>query len=137
MGLLTLVISIIAGYFLLAHLGLYGIFFICFSGLLITLGCLVSLFPAVILQGVVTHISLFKWFTLNHSLTISFSLYLDNISYSFALLTTLIAIFVQIYAFAYFRYEPNVDRLLLFLNSFVASMLLLVLAGNLVVLFLG
>ena len=53
------------------------------------------------------------------------------------MLTLTIALFVQAYAFAYFRYEPNVDRLLLFLNSFVASMVLLVLAGNLVVLFLG
>lgn len=124
-------------YFLLPYLGLYGVFFTCVSGLGFVLLALASIFPAIVLKGVVTQINLFKWFTLSHSLVITFSLYVDNISYSFALLTTLIAFFVQVYAFAYFRYEPNVDRLLLFLNSFVASMLLLVLAGNLVVLFLG
>ena len=63
--------------------------------------------------------------------------YLDVVSFSFALLTTTIAVFVNLYAFSYFRYEPNVDRLLLFINSFVISMVILVFAGNLALLFMG
>lgn len=51
------------------------------------------------------------------------------------LLTVSIAFFVYIYAFSYFRYEPHVDRLLIFLNLFVISMILLVIAGNMIVLF--
>lgn len=68
---------------------------------------------------------------------VHFEFYLDIISFSFALLTTSIAVFVNAYAFSYFRYEPNVDRLILFLNSFVISMVLLVFAGNLALLFMG
>jgi NADH-quinone oxidoreductase subunit L len=68
---------------------------------------------------------------------VHFELLFDTVSFSFAFLTASIALFVNIYAFAYFRYEPNVDRLIIFLNAFVISMLLLVLSGNLIVLFLG
>ena len=53
------------------------------------------------------------------------------------LLTTSIAVFVFLYAFSYFRYEPLVDRFILFLMLFVISMLFLVASGNLIMLFLG
>ena len=62
---------------------------------------------------------------------------IDTISFSFILLTTSIALFVYIYTFSYFRYEPLVDRFLLFILSFVISMLFLVSSGNLIMLFLG
>ena len=45
--------------------------------------------------------------------------------------------FVFIYAFSYFRYEPLVDRFLLFILSFVISMIFLVTSGNTIMLFLG
>lgn len=44
---------------------------------------------------------------------------------------------VYIYSFSYFRYEPNVERLLVFLNFFMISMIFLVLSCNLINLFLG
>lgn len=53
------------------------------------------------------------------------------------LLTTTIGFFVYCYAFCYFRYEPLVERFILFLSSFIISMLILVTSGNLIVLFLG
>jgi NADH:ubiquinone oxidoreductase subunit 5 (subunit L)/multisubunit Na+/H+ antiporter MnhA subunit len=53
------------------------------------------------------------------------------------LLTTTIGVFVYVYAFSYFRYEPLVDRFLSFLCSFILSMLLLVSSGNIIMLFLG
>ena len=56
---------------------------------------------------------------------------------SFILLTTTIGFFVYIYAFSYFRYEPLVDRFLLFLCSFIISMIFLVSSGNLIMMFLG
>jgi NADH-quinone oxidoreductase subunit L len=67
----------------------------------------------------------------------SFCFYVDSVAAGFMFLTVSIAIFVNIYAFAYFRYEPLVERLLVFLNLFVISMVILVTAGNLVLLFLG
>lgn len=68
---------------------------------------------------------------------VSFDLFIDIISISFSLLTLTIAVFVYIYTFSYFRYEPLVDRLILFLNAFIISMAFLVSAGNFIVLFLG
>lgn len=41
------------------------------------------------------------------------------------------------YTFSYFRYEPHVERLFLFINLFMMSMCILVIGGNLFVLFLG
>lgn len=69
--------------------------------------------------------------------TVSASLTIDLISFSFLFLTITIAVWVNVFAFSYFRYEPNVDRLLLLLNAFILSMGVLVIAGNLVVLFFG
>lgn len=74
---------------------------------------------------------------LSNYFKLDFDFYIDNISFSFSLLTTSIAIFVYIYTFSYFRYEPLVDRLLVFLNLFIISMVFLVSSGNLVSLFLG
>lgn len=68
---------------------------------------------------------------------INFDFFIDNISLSFSYLTVSIAIFVYIYTFSYFRFEPLVDRLLVFLNMFIISMVFLVSSGNLVSLFLG
>jgi NADH-quinone oxidoreductase subunit L len=134
-GVLTL--GTVSSYFLLSYLGLYGVLALGVFNLGVAVVTFLSVYSAVVLHGVITQVTLFKWFALTPGLVVSFSLYIDTVSYSFALLTLLIALFVQLYAFTYFRYEPNVDRLLVFLNSFVASMVLLVLAGNLVVLFLG
>jgi NADH-quinone oxidoreductase subunit L len=83
------------------------------------------------------YIKLGKWMFLSSYFKIDFDFFVDNISMSFSLLTTSIAIFVYIYTFSYFRYEPLVDRLLVFLNLFIISMVFLVSSGNLVSLFLG
>lgn len=68
---------------------------------------------------------------------LDFDFFIDNISISFSLLTISIAVFVYFYTFSYFRYEPLIDRLLVFLNLFIISMVFLVSSGNLVSLFLG
>lgn len=74
---------------------------------------------------------------LNTNFRLNFDFLVDNISVSFSFLTLTIAIFVYVYTFSYFRYEPLVDRLLIFLNLFIISMVFLVSSGNLVMLFLG
>lgn len=68
---------------------------------------------------------------------VSFDLLIDTVAVSFSFLTITIAIFVYIYTFSYFRYEPLVERLVLFLNMFIISMAFLVSCGNLIILFLG
>jgi NADH:ubiquinone oxidoreductase subunit 5 (subunit L)/multisubunit Na+/H+ antiporter MnhA subunit len=61
----------------------------------------------------------------------------DLVSFGFAFLTLSISVFVNIFAFSYFRYEPNVGRLVTLLNSFVLSMVFLVCSGNFAMLLLG
>ena len=78
-----------------------------------------------------------KWFVFNIDQKINFEIYVDYISISFIILTLTIALCVYVYCFSYFRFEPNVERLLLFINLFVISMVLLVSSGNFIVLFLG
>ena len=74
---------------------------------------------------------------LNTNYRINFDFLIDNISLSFSFLTLSIAVFVYLYTFSYFRYEPLVDRLMIFLNLFIISMVFLVSSANLVMLFLG
>lgn len=64
-------------------------------------------------------------------------LYVDSVSYGFALLTALISSCVFVYAFSYMRFEKNIVNFLVFLKLFGWSMTLLVLAGSWVTLFLG
>lgn len=48
-----------------------------------------------------------------------------------------IGLFVNFYTYSYFRYEPHISRLISLINAFIASMLVLVNSGNLVVFFFG
>lgn len=137
MSFAVFIVATLNCYIGLSFLGLYGVFIVQFTTLFIFWLSLVLNFKTFMITGGATHLVIFKWFTLASSLSVNFELYLDIISFSFAFLTTTIALFVNGYAFSYFRYEPNVDRLILFLNSFVISMVLLVLAGNLALLFMG
>ena len=131
--LLTIVIS----FLFISYLGLYGVFFLN----LISLGLFwLSLLPyikPIMIDQIVYNIFLGKWFYLNYNTKVNFNFLIDPVSFSFILLTTTIGFFVYIYAFSYFRYEPLVDRFLLFLCSFIISMIFLVSSGNLIMMFLG
>lgn len=121
----------------LSYLGLYGVFtfnFMTIIGMWVTFA--ISLYQ-IFNDGTVFYVEVCQWMYLNSNYRINFSLFIDFVSVSFSFLTTTIAVFVYIYTFAYFRYEPLVERLLIFLNSFILSMVLLVSAGNLIILFLG
>lgn len=133
----TFFFSIIQALIFMSYLGLYGVFILLSVTLFIYWLSLALLFNKVLISGKTIHYILFKWFTLSSHVTVNFELYLDFISLSFALLTTTIAIFVILYAFCYFRYEPNIDRLIILLSSFVWSMTLLILSGNMFLLLLG
>ena len=137
MAFVTLTLTTLNCYFLLSFLGLYGIFITQLMSLTFFWASLLLNVNTFLIEGGSAHIVFCRWFTLANSLEINLEFYLDVVSFSFALLTTTIAVFVNLYAFSYFRYEPNVDRLLLFINSFVISMVILVFAGNLALLFMG
>lgn len=123
--------------FLFQYLGLYGIFLLNLLTLFFFFISLAVEMPSFFFENLYYKFKLGKWMFLTTNFNTSFCFYVDSVAAGFMFLTVSIAIFVNIYAFAYFRYEPLVERLLVFLNLFVISMVILVTAGNLVLLFLG
>ena len=119
------------------YLGLYGIFIINLISLFLFFLSLLFFINSIFIEQVVYNINICKWFYLNYNFKVNITFLIDTVSFSFMLLTTTIGLFVYIYAFCYFRYEPLVERFLLYLLSFVISMLILVSSGNLILLFLG
>jgi NADH:ubiquinone oxidoreductase subunit 5 (subunit L)/multisubunit Na+/H+ antiporter MnhA subunit len=119
------------------YLGLYGVFLLnlitIFSFWLSTLIYVVNIFY----KNVYFFASFGKWIFINIDMQITFDILIDNVSLSFLFLTLTIGLFVYIYTFSYFRYEPFVERLLIFLNFFMLSMILLVLSGNFIIIILG
>lgn len=122
---------------LLSYLGLYGSFLLNMFTLFLFWFSTLLYINVFFIDNIFIKINLGKWFIVNTNYPIFFELFIDSISYSFMFLTLTIATFVYMYAFSYFRYEPNVERLILLINCFVISMVCLVTSGNFFVLFLG
>lgn len=129
--------TVFCSIFFFQYLTLYGVFFINLVSLFFFWVSLLWYITDVFSNQFVYTILLNKWLFMNVSYKTDFYILVDSISFSFILLTTSIALFVLIYAFSYFRYEPLVDRFILFLLLFVISMIFLVSSGNLIMLFLG
>ena len=121
----------------LSYLGFYGVFLLNFITLFSLWLSIIPYFLSIFKLNNYYYISLGKWMYLNTNYRINFDFLIDNISLSFSFLTLSIAVFVYLYTFSYFRYEPLVDRLIIFLNLFIISMVFLVSSANLVMLFLG
>lgn len=134
---ILLFIAVVLSWLFLSYLGLYGVFFLNFIPLLLFWVSLCLSFESILLNNTTYNIKICSWVFLTNNTRLDYYFLIDSISFSFIFLTTTIALFVWVYAFSYFRYEPLVDRFLLFLVSFVISMLFLVSSGNTIMLFLG
>jgi NADH-quinone oxidoreductase subunit L len=94
-----------------------------------------TLVAAVLYRGPVT-IELGSWlaaFTFTAPLTLA----LDPLSLSLCLMITFVCGLIHLYAVGYMHEDPGYCRFFVLLNLFVGAMLLLVLAENLVLLYLG
>ena len=80
--------------------------------------------------------NVFTWFAAG-SLSIHFGLYLDPLSAVMILFVTGVATLIHAYSIAYMEHDPRMKTFFVYLNLFVFSMLVLVLANNFVVAFLG
>jgi len=120
-----------------AYFGLYGSFILTFIPLCFSLLYAIITFVQIYNSSSMIFINGFKWFYLPGSLQVNFDLLIDKLSITYVSLILSIGLSVSIYTFSYFRYEPHVERLFLFINLFMISMCILVLGGNLFVLFLG
>ncbi len=80
--------------------------------------------------------SIYQWISAG-SLNVSFGLQLDQLSIAFVLLITFVGTMIHIYSLGYMEHDANRGRFFGYLNLFVAAMLLLVLADNYLLLYVG
>ncbi|WP_431951747.1 NADH-quinone oxidoreductase subunit L [Nocardia lijiangensis] len=82
------------------------------------------------------HADLFSWVPVT-GLQLDFGLQIDQLSMCFALLITGVGSLIHLYSIGYMSHDPDRRRFFAYLNLFLAAMLLLVLANNYLVLYLG
>ncbi|GAB3211433.1 NADH-quinone oxidoreductase subunit L [Marinactinospora thermotolerans] len=78
----------------------------------------------------------YEWFSVG-AFTVDVNLLIDPLSITFALLITGVGSLIHIYSVGYMAHDENRRRFFAYLNLFVAAMLVLVLADNYALLFLG
>ena len=81
-------------------------------------------------------VQLWPWFSAGQ-LEVSFGLYLDGLALSMLFVITGVGSLIHWYASGYMWQDADYQRFFAYMNLFVAAMLMLVLADNLVLLFLG
>jgi NADH-quinone oxidoreductase subunit L len=79
---------------------------------------------------------LFNWIPAG-SFSVDAGLRIDPLSMAFVLLVTFVGSLIHVYSVAYMEHDPDRRRFFAYLNLFVASMLLLVLADSYLLLFVG
>ena len=79
---------------------------------------------------------LFTWLEVGN-LYISMKLLADNLSIFMAMFVTFVGSLIHIYAIGYMHKDPGFGKFFAYFNLFLASMLILVLADNPIVLFIG
>ncbi len=81
-------------------------------------------------------VQLWEWFSAG-PLHVDATLRLDQLSICFVLLITGVGSLIHVYSIGYMAHDPGRRRFFAYLNLFLAAMLVLVLADNYVVLYLG
>ncbi len=79
---------------------------------------------------------LFQWFSAG-DLSVAFSLSVDALSLVFIFIITFVGALIHIYSASFMRRDHDYARYFACMNLFVCAMLLLVMADNLVLLYLG
>ena len=87
-------------------------------------------------RGRVRDLHLYSWIPVG-SFRIDFGFLLDPLSSTFVLLITGVGSLIHIYSIGYMDHDPGRRRFFGYLNLFIAAMLLLVLADNYLVLYVG
>ncbi|MBT0767779.1 NADH-quinone oxidoreductase subunit L [Kineosporia sp. J2-2] len=81
-------------------------------------------------------VHLFPWIQAG-TFSLDAGLLVDQLSIAFVLLVTFVGSLIHVYSVAYMEHDPDRRRFFAYLNLFVASMLLLVLADSYLLLFVG
>ncbi|WP_052507458.1 NADH-quinone oxidoreductase subunit 5 family protein [Desulfonatronovibrio magnus] len=78
-----------------------------------------------------------KYIWLSTPVHITFGVLLDPLSIIVANVVAVISFFIMIYCLGYMKGDPDIMRFWMLMNAFIGSMLLLVLANNLIIIFIG
>src|SRR6478736_2516465 len=81
-------------------------------------------------------INLFDWIAAG-SFKVSAGMLVDQLSVAFVLLITFVGSLIHVYSIGYMEHDPDKRRFFAYLNLFVASMLLLVLADSYLLVYVG
>ncbi len=79
---------------------------------------------------------LWAWIPVDQ-LQVHVNLYVDPLSMTMVLFVTGVSMLIHLYSIGYMKRDPDYPKFFLYMNLFVASMLILVLGGNLLVTFVG
>jgi NADH-quinone oxidoreductase subunit L len=80
--------------------------------------------------------SMWQWFSIG-SAKVNVSFYLDALSAVMILVVTGVGFLIHLFAAIYMKSDENFTRFMAYMNLFIVAMLILVLADNLVLLYLG
>ena len=99
---------------------------------------LVSLIGIVYLNGNMQpyHLALGSWIEIDN-LSVPFGLYLDALSLTMLFVVAEVGFLIHVYSTGFMESDPGYARFFAYMNLFVSAMLVLVLADNLVLLYLG
>jgi len=101
----------------------------------VLLSCLLSITALIeVAGGAVISVPLYTWLTSGH-LDIHIGLYIDRLTAVMLLLVTVVSSLVHVYTIGYMQGEPGYARFFSYIALFTFSMLMLVLADNLLQLF--
>jgi len=81
-------------------------------------------------------VTIWQWLTLGEA-HVNFSFYLDSLSAVMVMVVTGVGFLIHAYAASYMKTDKNYCRFMAYMNLFIVAMLILVLADNLVLLYLG
>jgi len=82
------------------------------------------------------HLALWNWIPAG-AFQLKVGLLVDPLSMSFVMLITFVGSLIHVYSLGYMEHDPDKRRFFAYLNLFIASMLLLVLADSYLLLFVG
>ncbi len=97
--------------------------------------CCLRLLPLLLHPGQLPLQSSWVWVT--HPFILEIGILLDPLSLILILVVSVISAIIAIYCLGYMEGDPGINRFLMLVNLFIGSMLLLVLANNLLLLFVG
>ncbi|WP_165041553.1 NADH-quinone oxidoreductase subunit L [Dysgonomonas sp. ZJ709] len=110
--------------------------FIATGAVLVSFVISLIYFLQILSTGEAVHVHLFEWMAFG-DFAINFDLVLDQLSLLWLLFLTGIGALIHTYSIGYMHDDENIDRFFAYLNLFIFFMILLVIGGNLLVMFIG